>query len=64
MNRESTESNTAEISSRMMTEDMEAALEVWSSSVSTRRAVSVDRPVLNPDWCGSRSLFWWRYAES
>ena len=52
-----TVSNTAERSSRMMTDDLEAALADWRAVVIERRAVSVQWPVLKPDWLGSSRLF-------
>ena len=41
----------------MMTDDLEAALADWRTVMTDRRAVSVEWPVLKPDWLGSRRLF-------
>lgn len=43
---------------RMVMEERETALAVWSSSLMARRAVSIEWPAFNPDWRGSRRLFW------
>ena len=34
----------------MMTDDLEASLADWRAVVTDRRAVSVEWPVLKPDW--------------
>ena len=57
-------SNAADRSRSIRTEEREFALAAWSDSVTARRAVSVEWPALNPDWWGSRRLFWWRYKDS
>ena len=41
----------------MMTDDLDAALAVSRAVVTDRRAVSVEWPVLKPDWLGSSRLF-------
>ena len=41
----------------MMTDDLEAALADWRAVVTDRKAVSVEWPVLKPDWKGSSRLF-------
>ena len=41
----------------MMTDYLEAALADWRAVVTDRRAVSVEWPVLKPDWLGSSRLF-------
>ena len=52
-----TVSNVADRSSRLMTDDLEAALADGRAVVTDRRAVSVEWPVLKPDWLGSSRLF-------
>lgn len=43
-----------------MTAEEEAALAVWGSSVTARRAVSPECPALKKECRWSRRLFWWR----
>ena len=59
-----TMSNPADRSSRMMTDDLKAALAVWRAVVTDRRAVSVEWPVLKPDWLGYSRLFLERKFDS
>ncbi len=51
-------------SSKMSTEDLEAALASLRDSVTESRAVSVEWPLLKPDWLLSRRLFCARNIES
>jgi len=48
-----TVSNAADKSSRIRTEDLAVALASFKASVTANRAVSVEWPLLNPDWFGS-----------
>ncbi len=57
-------SKAADISSKMSTENLEAALAGLRASVTERRAVSVEWPLLKPDWLLSRMLFCARNKES
>ncbi len=59
-----TVSNAADRSSKMSTEDLEAALASLRASVTESRAVSVEWPLLKPDWLLSRMLFCARNRES
>ncbi len=56
-----TVSKAADRSSKMSTEDLEAAL---GASVTESRAVAVEWPLLKPDWLLSRMLFCARNRES
>ncbi len=56
-------SKAADGSSKMSTEDLEAALASLRVSVTESRAVSVEWPLLNPDWLLSRRLFCARNIE-
>ncbi len=49
-----TVSKAADRSSKMSTEDLEAALASLRASVTESRAVSVEWPLLKPDWLLSR----------
>ncbi len=51
-----TVSKAADRSSKMSTEDLEAALASLRASVTESRAVSVEWPLLKPDWLLSRML--------
>ncbi len=53
-----TVSKAADRSSKMSTEDLESALASLRASVTKSRAVSVEWPLLKPDWLLSRMLFW------
>ncbi len=53
----------ADRSSKMSTEDLEAALASLRASVTESRAVSVEWPLLKPDWLLSRRLFCARNSE-
>ncbi len=57
-------SKAADRSSKMSTEDLEAALASLRASVTESRAVSVECPLLKPDWLFSRMLFCARNRES
>ena len=57
-------SKAADRSSKMSTEDLEAALASHGASVTKNRAVSVKWPLLKPDWLLSRRLFCTRNIES
>ncbi len=57
-------SKEADRSSKMSTEDLEAALASLRASVTENRAVSVEWPLLKPDWLLSRRLFCARNKES
>ncbi len=57
-------SKAADRSSKMSTEDLEAALASLRASVTESRAVSVDWLLLKPDWLLSRRLFCARNIES
>ncbi len=59
-----TVSKAADRSSKMSTEDLEAALASLRASVTESRAVSVECPLLKPDWLLSRMLFCARNRES
>ncbi len=60
-----TVSKAADRSSKMSTEDLEAALASLRASVTESRAVSVEWPLLKPDWLLSRRmLFCARNRES
>ena len=48
----------------MSTEDLEAALAGLRASVTENSAVSVEWPLLKPDWLLSRRLFCTRNIES
>ncbi len=50
-------SKAADRSSKMSTEDLEAALASLRASVTESSAVSVEWPLLKPDWLLSRRLF-------
>ncbi len=56
-------SKAADRSSKMSTEDLEAALASPRASVTESRAVSVEWPLLKPDWLLSRRLFCARNKE-
>ena len=45
-----TVSNAADKSSRMRTEDLAVTLASFKASVTANRAISVECPLLNPDW--------------
>lgn len=47
-----------------MTAEEEAALAVWGSSVTARRAVSPECPALKKECRWSRRLFWWRWVKT
>jgi len=57
-------SKAADSSSKMSTEDFEAALASLRASVTESSAVSVEWPLLNPDCLLSRRLFCARNEES
>ncbi len=50
-------SNAADRSSRMRTEDLDSAFALRSASVTESKAVSVEWPLLNPDWLLFSRLF-------
>ena len=50
-------SKAADRSSKVSTEDLEAALASYRASVTESRAVSVEWPLLKPVWLLSRRLF-------
>ena len=52
-----TVSKAAERSRRIRADDRPFALARWRASVTAIRAVSVECPVLKPDWFGSRRSF-------
>ena len=52
-----TESNAGDKSSRLSTENLADDLASFKASVTANRAISVEWPLLNPDWLGSRRLF-------
>ncbi len=56
-------SKAADRSSKMSTEDLEAALASLRASVTESRAVSVEWLLLKPDWLLSRRLFCARNSE-
>ncbi len=58
-----TVSKAADRSSKMSTEDLEAALASLRASVTESRAVSVEWQLLKPDWLFSRRLFYARNKE-
>ena len=55
-----TVSNAADKSSRISAEDLAVALASFKASVTANRAVSVECPLLDPDWFGSRRLLYER----
>ncbi len=57
-------SKAADRSSKMSTEDLEAALASLRASVTESRAVSVEWPLLKPDWLLFRRLFCARHKAS
>ncbi len=57
-------SKAADRSSKMTTEDLEAALASLGDSVTESRVVSVEWPLLKPDFLLSRRLFCARNKES
>ncbi len=57
-------SNAADISSRMRTDDLESAFAIRRASVTDSRAVSVEWPLLKPDWLASSLLFCERNNET
>ncbi len=52
-----TVSKAAERSSRMRTDDLESAFAIRKASVTDNSAVSVEWPLLKPDWLASSLLF-------
>ncbi len=57
-----TVSKAADRSSKISNEDLEAALSSLRISTTERKAVSVEWPLLKPDWLLSRRLFCVRKA--
>ncbi len=57
-------SKAADRSSKMSTEDLEAALASLKASVTESRAVSVEWSLLKPDFLLSKKLSWARNKES
>ncbi len=52
-----TVSKAAERSSRMWTDDLESAFAIRKASVTDSSAISVERPLMKPDWLASSLLF-------
>ncbi len=52
-----TVSNAADRSSRISTDDLESAFAIRKASVTDYSAVSVEWPLLKPDWLASSWLF-------
>ncbi len=59
-----TVSKGADSSSKISNEDLEAALASVRASTTESKAVSVECPLLKPDWLLSRRLFCVRKAET
>ncbi len=57
-------SKAADRSSKISNEDLEAALASLRASTTESKAVSVECPLLKPDWLLSRRLFCVRKAET
>ncbi len=57
-----TVSKAAEISSKISIEDLKSVLASLRASTTESKAVSVERPLLKPDWLLSRRLFCVRKA--
>ncbi len=57
-------SKAADRSSKISNEDLEAALVSLRASTTESKAVSVECPLLKPDWLLSRRLFCVRKAET
>ncbi len=59
-----TVSKAADRSSRMRTDDLESAFVIRRASVTESSAVSVEWPLLKPDWLASSRLFYERKEDS
>ncbi len=59
-----TVSKAADRSSKISNEDLEAALASLGASTTESKAVSVECPLLKPDWLLSTRLFFVRKAET
>ncbi len=59
-----TVSKAAERSSRIRTDDLESAFAIRKASVTDNSAVSVEWPLLKPDWLASSLLYCERNSES